>query len=195
MSRGTGTPERRRTSRQDGQVLLFAAAQDIARQQGKLSDGLRASLEQSVLSRTSLALKTSEGKLIARVALPEARRMLAYRRQVARELLQLSKAEVTRPGRPPEVDKQTLRMQEEKVRALAWAIGSGRRFPYMGSRRRHTLITVLLLLCGVLPGIVYLIWLWRRSEEYGKLLDQLLSRWRALGRPDPALNFFTLYNL
>ena len=41
--------------------LLFDAAQDVARAEGKLADGIYGSLEQSHISATSFTLKSASG--------------------------------------------------------------------------------------------------------------------------------------
>jgi hypothetical protein len=51
-----GRDERRRVKREEGLNLLFAAAQDVAREEGKLADGVYCSLEQSHISSTSFTL-------------------------------------------------------------------------------------------------------------------------------------------
>ena len=47
--------------REEGLNLLFAAAQDVAREEGKLADGIYGSLEQSHISATSFTLKSASG--------------------------------------------------------------------------------------------------------------------------------------
>jgi hypothetical protein len=51
-----GRDERRRVNREETLNLLFAAAQDVAREEGKLADGVYGSLEQSHISSTSFTL-------------------------------------------------------------------------------------------------------------------------------------------
>ena len=191
--------ERRRVSREEGQKLLFGAAQDVARRQGALSEGIFASFEESSLSKTSYALRSVEGQMIARIPISEAREILSFRRKVARKLLQeqqgASGGFSAGMGLSQGMNKQQVRMQGEKVRALAWAISSGRRFPYAGSAQRQWIITGLLLLCCVVPGVVYGVSSLRVRAEAKRQLDKLVARWRANGRPDPPESFFLLYDL
>lgn len=187
--------ERRRVDRSEGERLLFAAAQDIARQQGKLGEGVNASFDASPIGRSSYALKTAAGQLITRVPLVEAREMLAYRRKVARQLFANMKVEVMKESTAA-VEKRQVRLQKEEVRALAWAIGEGRRFPYQGSETKRGLIMLALLLCCLVPGFVYY-WfgVLKPRRQYQEDLDNLVLRWRTLGKPDPPQSFFALYDL
>ena len=198
--------ELRRVSRDYGQSMLFAAAQDVARQQGRLDDGRLASFETSAMTISSYALKTKDGELIARIPLIEARQMLSFRRKIASQLVRRVDAVTTPKGRSAQLNLQQIRLQDEKVRAMAWALSHGRRFPYMGSQQEHALIALVLLFFGILPGllaetleiallgtipcIAYLIWLYGRTRAHRKIRAELLSRWRGLGRPDPAESFF-----
>lgn len=193
QSRGP-QPERRRVSREEGKRLLLAAAMDVARSRGQLAEGVFASADASRFSRQSVALCQADGRLISRVSLSEARRTLAFRRQVARRALQ--KAGVAVMSRSTAaVEKQTLRLQPESLRALAWAISAGRRFPVEPSRRRQRLTTALLLLCCLLPGLIYWRTAHRQRLRYQHDLDNLVRRWRTMGHPDPADSFFALYDL
>lgn len=187
--------ERRRVDRSEGLKLLFAGAQDFARQNGALAEGVSASFDESVLGRSSYALKTADGRLLSRVPLTEARAMLAFRRQLARQLLGSKKVEIFSDSSVG-VERRQIRIQKEEVRALAWAIGAGRRFPYQSSETRHGLITLALLLCCVIPGLVYYVMVVRRQRsQYQEALHELVNRWRLLGRPDPPPNFFAHYDL
>lgn len=181
-------------SREEGQLLLLAAALDVARNRGDLQEGVRVPAEACRFSRHSVALCKADGRLISRVPLNEARRTLAFRRQVARTALHRAGAELTSRSTAA-VEKQTLRIQPERLRALAWAIGSGRRFPLEPSHRQQRLITLLLLACVLVPGVLY----WRRAQQerrrYQHDLDNLVRRWRTMGHPDPPNSFFSLYDL
>jgi hypothetical protein len=194
-SSGATGSERRRVDREAGLKLLFAGAQDVARQQGKLSEGLFASFDTSVIGKSSYALKTPDGLLIARVPLAEARQMLGYRRELTRRLMKKVKVEV-RKGSTATVERRQIRLQDEEVRALAWAISEGKRFPYEGSETTRGLITLALLLCCLVPGLVYYWYgVLRPRAQYKKDLDQLVMRWRTRGKPDPPESFFALYDL
>lgn len=160
-----------------------------------MGEGLFASYDNSVLGRSSYALKTHEGLLIARVSLSDAREMLSYRRALTRRLMKKAKVEV-RKGSTPFVERQQIRLQDEEVRALAWAISEGKRFPYEGSETKRGLITLALLLCCLIPGLIYY-WfgVLKPRSQYNKDLNQLVMRWRTRGKPDPPASFFALYDL
>jgi hypothetical protein len=181
--------------RAEGLKLVFAGAQDYARQQGSLAEGQVASFEHSVVGRSSYALRDANEKLIARVALNDARGMLSFRRQLARQLLSSVKVEILKESTVV-VERRQIRLQKEQVRALAWAIGAGRRFPYPPSETRQGLITLGLLLCCLIPGFVYYVMVVRGNRDrYQHNLNELVKRWRILGRPDPPASFFALYDL
>lgn len=192
--RGAGR-ERRRVDRSEGLKLLFAGAQDFARQQGALAEGRLASFEHSVVGRSSYTLRDANDKIISRVALVDARAMLSFRRQLARQLLSGVKVEILKES-TVQVERRQIRLQKEQVRALSWAIGAGRRFPYPPSETRQGLITLGLLLCCLVPGFVYYFKVVRGNRErYERNLNELVRRWRDLGRPDPPASFFALYDL
>jgi hypothetical protein len=181
-------------SREKGQELLFAAAQDLARQRGQLEEGMTASYARSVLSRTSYAIKTANGALVARLPLPDVREMLRFRQRVARRVLDFS---FQRDGvLPNAIDlRRQVRLSSEEDRALVWAISQGRRYPYLGSWKRHALLSTVLLLLGVVPGVLYLLRLRRQYSTYRSNLLNLVARWRSHGKQDPDPSFFSLYDL
>jgi hypothetical protein len=186
---------KRVVDREQGQTLVFAGAQDAARQQGKIPDGVFASFEKSSINARNYTLKTAEGKLIARIPLTEAREMMRFRRAVARKALGKVKVEFMKES-TASVERRQLRVQDESIRALAWAIGAGRRFPIPRDEERKMMVLVGLLLCCVLPGVVYYFIDVRKSRaQYKQDLDQLVMRWRTLGKPDPPDSFFALYDL
>jgi hypothetical protein len=187
--------ERRRISRADGLTLLFGAAQDFARQEGSLAEGDRASFEHSVVGRHSYSLRDENDDLITRVALADARAMLRFRRELARELMVDAKVQAkAEKGQP--LERRKVRLQKAEVRALSWAIGSGRRFPFPPRENREGLITLALLLCCVVPGLVYYVRVvLRNRSEYQTNLNDLVSRWRLVGQPDPPPTFFAHYDL
>lgn len=132
--------ERRRINRADGLQLLFGAAQDFARQEGSLAEGDRASFECSVLGRHSYTLRDENDALITRVPLREARAMLSFRRELARQLMVDAKVQPrSEKGQP--LERRKVRFQKAEVRALSWAIGTGRRFPFPPRENREGLIT------------------------------------------------------
>lgn len=187
-------PERRRPSRQQGQLLLFAAAQDIARLEGRLAEGVHASLEHSVIGRSGYALKTRGGQVIDRIPLSWVREMLRFRQRVARRTV--GDASVNVAGVVNVLDlRQRLRLRSDEERSLVWAISHGRRFPYVGSMPRHDLIALGLLILGVLPGVAYLVRLSKRYADYRKHLYDLVTSWRSLGKQVPDPSFFSLYGL
>jgi hypothetical protein len=193
-SRGAGR-ERRRIDRKEGQHLLFAGAQDDARQEGLLKDGRNACFEQSVLGRGAYTLRTASGELITRVPLVQAREMLRFRRAVARRLLSDLKQDVLKES-TADVERRQIRVQPEQLRALAWAIGSGRRFPYEEGVRKKKMISVLLLFCCVVPGVIYYMnQVAKPHSQYQSNLKKLLARWHREGKPDPPASFFVLFDL
>jgi hypothetical protein len=184
--------ERRLTEREEGVELLFGAAQDVARRERKLADGLQASLQHSDLERGLFKLRNRHDQLIAAIPVQQAREMLAYRRQLARDMLNSAGVQLNALN-PPLVERPKLRIQPPDVRALAWAISTGRRVPYRKRGRWTPVLTSVLLLCGVLPGLVYLLWLWQRRQTYSRELAELVQRWRRAGQPEPTASFFRLY--
>lgn len=187
--------ERRRINRADGQRLLFGAAQDFARQQGSLTEGDRASFACSVLGRHSYTLRDENDELITRVALSDARAMLRFRRELARQIMVDAKVQPrSEQGQP--LERRTVKLQKAEVRALCWAIGTGRRFPFPPDENRQGLMTLALLLCCLIPGLVYYVRVvLRNREEYQTNLNELVSRWRLVGQPDPPASFFAHYDL
>jgi hypothetical protein len=191
----TPQPERRRINRDDGLKLLFAGAQDFARQEGSLAEGDRASFERSVIGRHSYTLRDENDDLIARVPLRDTRAMLAYRRELARQMMVEAKVQ-PKAERGQPLERRKVRLQKAEVRALSWAIGSGRRFPYPPRENREGLITLALLLCCVVPGLMYYVRVvLRNRNEYQNNLNELVNRWRLVGQPDPPPTFFDHYDL
>ncbi len=187
--------ERRRINRADGLRLLFAGAQDFARQEGSLAEGERASFERSVVGHHSYTLRNENDGLITRVALDDARAILGFRRELARQMMVAAKVQPkAEKGQP--LERRKVRLQKAEVRALSWAIGSGRRFPYPPNENRQGLITLALLLCCLLPGLVYYVRVvLRNRNEYQHNLNELVNRWRLVGEPDPPPSFFAHYDL
>ena len=189
-----GRDKRRRVNREEGLNLLFAAAQDVARADGKLADGMHGSLEQSRISATSYTLMSASGQLIARVSLAKARKVIGMRRQIARHMTRKAKLEIT-PFANDQSNKRNYRNLPEEIRALAWAISSGRRFPAKGYHRRDIWIGLLLLIPGIIPGVLYLGWIAKKRRRYEKSLKELVARWRTYGRQNPAPNLFAHFHL
>jgi hypothetical protein len=184
--------EKRYTDREEGFELLFGAAQDVARGERKLADGVQASLQHSQLERGLFKLRSRRNQLIAAIPVQQVRDMLAERRQLARDVMAAAGVSVN-AANPAHLERKKVRVQPVEVRALAWAISKGRRVP--SCRRQHwaPLLAVGLLLCGVLPGLVYLAWLWQRRRRYRTELKALVKRWRQAGQPEPSASFFRLY--
>ena len=174
---------------------MFAGAQDYARRAGKIREGRNASYEQSVIGRGGYTLRTDDGGLIMRVPLVQAREMLRFRRALARDLLKDLKQDVLKES-TLDVERRQIRVQPERLRALAWAIGTGRRFPYEENVRRRKWVLVGLLLCGVVPGVIYYFKRLRPlRRQYQADLKALVERWHLAGKPDPPHSFFILYDL
>ena len=188
----SSNPEQRRTNRDEGLQLLFGAAMDVARQQGKLGDGVVASEARSALERGRFKLRNAQDHLIAAIPVQDARDMLAYRRELAREVMDQVGVHVNDLN-PATVERWKIRIQKPEVRALAWAISTGKRVPYRKRLRHGRLIAILLLLCAVLPGLIYLVWMRRREKTYQRELTALVKRWRSAGQPEPLSSFFRLY--
>jgi hypothetical protein len=186
--------DRRRVGRDEGLNLLFAAAQDVAREEGKLADGTYASLEQSRISPTSFTLISATGHTIARVSLIKAREVIAVRREIAREITRQAKLEIT-PYANDQGNKKNFRNLPEETRALCWAISTGRRFPTKGYTRRDVWIGLLLLIPGILPGVLVLGRIAQKRKRYETSLKELVRRWRSNGRQDPAPNLFAHFHL
>jgi hypothetical protein len=189
-----GRDERRRVKREEGLNLLFAAAQDVAREEGKLADGVYGSLEQSRISATSFTLVSASGQLIARVSLAKTREVMGMRRQIARDMTRKAGLEIT-PYANDQSNKRNFFTLPDKVRALAWAISNGRRFPVKGYQRRDIWIGLLLLIPGIIPGVLYLGWIALKRWRYEKNLKELVARWVTKGRPNPAQNLFAHFHL
>jgi len=186
--------DRRLVNREEGLNLLFAAAQDVAREEGKLADGVYGSLEQSRISSTSFTLKSASGQLIARVSLAKAREVIGIRRQIARDMTRKAGLEIT-PYVNDLSNKRNFRNLSEEIRALGWAISNGRRFPVKGYHRRDIWIGLLLLIPGIIPGVLYLGWIALKRWRYKKSLKELVIRWETNGRKEPAANLFAHFHL
>jgi len=187
--------DQRRVDRAEGQKLVFAGAQDYARRAGRIREGRNACYEQSVIGRGGYPLRTTDGSLIMRVPLVQARGMLRFRRALARKLLTGLKEDVLKES-TADVERRQIRVQPEELRALAWAIGAGRRFPYEEGVRKQKLISLGLLLCCLVPGVIYYLRRVRAPHrQYLADLSQLVNRWRMEGKPDPPASFFQLYDL
>ena len=181
-------------NRKEGLNLLFAAAQDVARADRKLAEGMYGSLEKSRLSATSFTLMTASGQIIARVSLAKAREVIRMRRHIARDMTRKAGLEIT-PYANDQSNKRNFRKLPEEIRALGWAISNGRRFPVKGYQKRDIWIGLLLLTPGIIPGVLYLGWIARKRRRYEKNLKELVTRWRTNGRQNPAANLFAHFHL
>ena len=184
--------DQRRTDRSAGIRLLFGAAQDVARRKGQLGDGALASEAHSTLDRGKFKLRDNTERLLAVVPVQEARDALAYRRKLAHEAITDAGVELTSKN-PTNQERGKLRVMNPELRALAWAVSTGRRIPYRRKQRWAPLIAIPLLLCGVIPGLIYLAWLWQRRRSSNRELAALVKRWQSAGRPEPEPSFFQLY--
>lgn len=146
---------------------------------------MQVSAEHSHLERGRIKLRNNKDQLIAAISVQDARDMLAYRRSLARELLERSKVQIN-SSNPTHLERGKLRMLPAELRALTWAISTGRRVPY---RKRQRLAPLYVLLTAGL----YLLWLWWRNREYKQQLAALVKRWQQAGKPDPEASFFQLY--
>jgi hypothetical protein len=185
--------EQRFIPREERKLLLFGAAQDLARWQGVLKDENPPLLERSRLGRTSYALVDGDDRVVARIPLEAARERLKQRIRIAKRVLRTPLRKlpaVARQGRGLTVHQ--LRLLDEEPRALAWAIGSAEAFPDSGSRLEHALITVALLCLCVLPGLWYVSLRYKQHRGYEQEVRSLVAHWRSRGRPDPPDSFFRL---
>ncbi len=170
--------------------LLFGVAQEFAWRHHNLPPGDRASAEHSHPCRLSYALNDSDGQLIMRIPIRELEQGLRQRRRALLRLLRLRSAGITwTPSRAARYDlqqlNQAIKKQPRSVMALIWAISTGQPYPRPAIGRRQVLITVLLLLCLLIPGLVYIALLAKRQRRYQKELEQLTKQWRAAGMPEP----------
>ena len=186
--------ERRRVKREEGLNLLFAAAQDVAREEGKLADGMYGSLEQSRISSSSFTLMSSSGQMITRMSLAKAKKVIGIRRQIARDMTRKAWLEIT-PYANDQSNKRNLRNLPEEIRALGWAISNGRRVPTKGYHRHDIWIGLLPLIPGIIPGVLYLGWIAQQHRRYEKSLKELVTRWRTNGLQNPAPNLFAHFHL
>jgi hypothetical protein len=125
----------------------------------------------------------------------QAREMLRFRRALARKLLSGLKEDVLKES-TADVERRQIRVQPEHLRALAWAIGSGRRFPYEEDVGKQKLISLGLAFLGVVPGVIYYLKRVRAPHrQYQADLKELVQRWHVQGKPDPPHSFFLLYDL
>jgi hypothetical protein len=189
--------DQRFIGREEGELLLFGAAVDLARLQGAANNDNPPLAERSRLSRSSYALVDGDDRVVARIPLEDARKRLRQRVRIARRVLRGPL------GKLPAVAKQgqsgftvnQLRLMADEPRALTWAIGSAEPFTDRGSRLEHGLITAGLLCLCVLPGLWYVSVRFKQRRLYQEELKGLVSRWRSRGRPDPPDSFFRLYGL
>ena len=186
--------ELRRTDREEGLKLLYGAALDVARQEGKIQEESQPSFENSKLERGRFKLRDVDDRLLAAVTLHDARAMLSFRRDLARTLLDHAHVSVNSDN-PENVEKRQLRIQKPHVRAMAWAVSTGRRIPLQAKRPLEPLVSAVLLLCCLVPGVVYILRGQQRRRQYADDVEALVHRWRMAGKPDPADSFFKLYHL
>lgn len=167
---------------------LFAAAQDEARQQGLLK-GRLASLDHCRISKTSYVLNDHQGKFIARLPTARVQHVAKLRHHLLMNIAGLQEVASIHPVR--QVDRRiAFSKQPDKMRALAWAISEGRRVPQGSFSRQDWIIGLLLLVLGVIPGVIYLLWAWQRHCQYQADLKALVLRWRGLHRPEPNAEWF-----
>lgn len=167
---------------------LFAAAQDVARRQGLLGTRL-AAMDQCRLTQVSYVLNDAEGEFIARVPIKQVRAAAQARQRLLNSLHQL-KSPGAKTGKWWVQHKLLFRMEPPETRALAWALSDGRRVPQGAFRPRDWLIGLGLLVLGILPGVIYLIWAGLRHRQYLADVQALVVRWHGQHRPDPSDAWF-----
>lgn len=170
-------------------LSLFAAAQDVARQQGLLGRR-QASLEHSEPKGVIYLLLDADKGPIARLPLEEVRLRAAKRHQMLMGSAGVKVVAEIHPVR--RIDRRVaFRMLPDVQRALAWALSEGRRVP-MGRALNcaDLLIGIALLPLCLVPGVVYLVAARRRHRQFRQDTQALLQRWRLAGRPDPSQEWF-----
>ena len=187
-------PSRFGTEPTSYEANLFAAAQDLARRRGDLRHGRLAAAKQSHRSGGAYVLSDAGGRIISRLPLQHVRLELRKRYGVLRYLMQRLTNRGFRPVNLIEA-RRDLCTQHGEVRALAWAVAAGRRLPEgRPLRRLDLLISLLLVLLGLIPGVallslipglVFLAVVLRRNITFRHNLDQLHRRWLAAIRPEP----------
>jgi hypothetical protein len=172
--------------------LLFGIAQELASRHHNLALDGRASREQSHPCRVSYALRDGDGRLIVRIPIEQLEQGL---RERSRDLLRLLRAAGIdwRSSRAAWYDvlqlNEAIKKQPYEVIALTWAISKGHPYPRRALGPRELLTALLLLLCFVIPGLVYLYLLARRQLRHQRELERLATRWRREGMPDPDRDF------
>ncbi|MFM7674259.1 MAG: hypothetical protein ACKO5F_01445 [Synechococcus sp.] len=183
--------------------VLFAAAQDVARRRGKMDSRRPASVKKSRHSGVSYTLADSDGDVIAR--LPMWSVQLAAR-QRALLLSRLSKGRKVWSTLSLGEQRVEFRTRPFEIRALAWALSSGRRVPQGRLDRDKLLTSLLLLLLAVgawlmfqdlavflvllLPSLAFVALTVNQQRSYLHNLKGLMARWKAAGKPDPGDSLF-----
>ncbi len=161
--------------------MLFSVAVGLALSSGKLRKSSQASAASSHKAQASYALMGLDGSLIARFPLEQVLHSASQRERMLNRLEGRRQLE----GLPIEQRRARYRARPERERALAWAISRGQPVPPGHFGVRELLIAGGLLLLGLLPGIVFLIWALPRGRRYQQAIAVLLRQWRAAGTPDP----------
>ncbi|MEA5475244.1 hypothetical protein VB716_13550 [Synechococcus sp. CCY9201] len=190
------------TQRVGHEAALFAAAQDVARRRGKVDPGRQASLERSRHTQIGYALSDADGELIARLPMWAVQRAVSQR---ARLLSKLAEGRTRWSGMALGDQKVQFLTKPFEIRALAWALSTGRRVPPGQFDRTTALYAVVLLLLAVLAGLIsppllllglpsfaaYLVVSLRRHADYRKNIQALVIRWKAAGKQDPSDSLFS----
>lgn len=160
---------------------LRAAAIDLAVRRGGLqappaSCGFRASS-----SGLSYVLVDTQGNPLAR--LPKA----AVVSQVEKRRARLDHLihRVSHQRIPTTHGRSAMRLRSWEERGLAWALSTHRPVPEPVFGSLQLVITALLLLLGIVPGLIYLAVLLQQRFRWQRAMENLLLQWTSLGRPDP----------
>jgi hypothetical protein len=113
---------------------------------------------------------------------------------VARKILDRAKVFINSDN-PGNQEKRLIRIQPLELRALAWAIGTGRRIPQPPDAQKEPWLSIGLLFCCLVPGVLHLLQRQRLQKDYQQNLTDLVDRWRMAAKPDPPDSFFSLYHL
>jgi hypothetical protein len=165
---------------------LHAAALGLALHSGLIRSVAEVSAHLSHASSSSYALIAEDGRLLVRFPLARVKQWAKRRERV---LARLERRQ--RLARRPVYNRRAdFRSQPDRVRALAWSISTGQPIPPGRFGPTQVLLALLLLLLGLVPGVIYLVWAWPRHLAYQQSLRKVERLWLAAGTPDPVDSAF-----
>jgi hypothetical protein len=160
---------------------LFDAAVQHALESRLIRARSEASLDASHRSDGSYVLMSADGALIERLPLAVVSKLARTRE---RRFEVLADVEVLK-RLPLQARREHFGVLSRRRRALAWAIAVGEPIPRGRMGPGAWGLTVVLLLLGLVPGLVYLAWALPRDGRYRRALAALERRWVAAGKPEP----------